>query len=258
MKAVKVTKKRSRHVVAFLAVLVVVLFVVVGCTRQEVAITVVSYSDQTLGYDEYRRQRLEEGYPSDQSEFVRRPDSLYAVVPQGLKIGARPYTDRQYVVTELPESLVGLTLLQTCNGHKARRGPEFEVTLSLPQASGVFLAVDGRVFTYWEATGVVPAWLKEYRVTQHRIFIAGVEPHREYKVLFKEVGPGRMTLGESGGWGGRRNNSMYFVFFCDLHTAKELGAELDKALVAGKGYGENLPAELDRVEKPLEQKGLRR
>ncbi len=152
-----------------------------------------------------------------------------------MKLGARPYTDREYVITELPESLFGLTFLQTCNGHKGRRGPDFQVTLSLPEGAGVFLAVDERVFARFEATGEVPAWLKEYRVTEYRIAIDDPAADYEYRVLFKELGPGQTTLGEPGGFS---SDSMYFVFFSDLETAKELAVQSEEL-----PFGPNRPTQ---------------
>ncbi len=101
---------------------------------------------------------------ADLAPFVAEKDAGYRVEPAGLKVAARPFGDRKYQLKVVPESLSGLTLLQTKMGHKSFVDGRFSVIVSVARPSYVFLAVD-------ERRGDVQG-------ARHPLVAPGIRPHR--------------------------------------------------------------------------------
>lgn len=219
-----VTKRRTCIVMVSGALFAVIVGAVVLTSRpgrkdgaerkdsssEELSVSLLSYSDNDPGFA-----------PADRPNVLRSrsPPSPYALVEAGVCRGARPYTDREYVITELPDAFGGLSLLQTCNGHKGRRGDDFSITLSFSGPVTLFVAVDDRIASRWEGRRPRPEWLRPFRKTSYQIVTDDPVGGYGYTVFFTNVYSGKFMLGESGG---SAADSMYFAFFCDLKTGRDI------------------------------------
>lgn len=101
--------------------------------------------------------------PSDSvtvSNLVIAPtwDTLpFAIVLDGLIIGANAYGDRNYTVQSIPAGWEGMTYIQTANDAKsAVRFPFMEFSVDAP--AEVCVALDGRIVD----AGRVPSWLDSW------------------------------------------------------------------------------------------------
>lgn len=81
-----------------------------------------------------------------------RTGSLYSIVNEGLQPGAAAYTDRQYVLKDIPESLIGATYLRTANGDADTGGPAL-LTMQAGEALTLYVAHDIRA-------AAPPAWMR--------------------------------------------------------------------------------------------------
>ncbi len=124
-----------------------------------------------------------------------RSQHRYAVVPGGLRAGARPYSDRGYILKEVPVRLQGLDFIQTANDDEGARGAGWLRFEALGPVR-VHVAFDNR--------GAAPGWLqKDFRKTgavlraDHWTFDLYV---RDYPVGIVELG-GNTDDGKVGGKG---------------------------------------------------------
>ncbi len=149
------------------------------------------------------------------SPSATQGDAGYRVVPAGLKPGARPYSDREYAIRDLPEGLSGLSLLQTRMGHKGVVDGRFSVVVSAARPCYVFVAIDERALRTYKRHGT-PSWLEEFAPTGHRIKTDEPVMSRgdgAYRVFVRKAPAGRIALGPPGM--DETANAMYFAFFAE-------------------------------------------
>ena len=138
-------------------------------------------------------------------------DVACRVAQDGVRLGALPYTDRKYKITDLPEELQGLTLVQTRMGHKCIVDARYSIVLSAPQACYLFVAVDERAIELYKKSGT-PCWLEEFFKTG--LTIATDDPvmqqdEKRFMVFVREAPKGVISLGPSAAI---VETSMYFAF----------------------------------------------
>jgi hypothetical protein len=142
--------------------------------------------------------------------YVVSGDVACHVAQNGARLGALPYTDRKYKITDLPEQLRGLTLVQTRMGHKSIVDSRYSIVLSAPQPCYLFVAVDERAIEVYKKSGT-PCWLEEFLDTG--LTIATDDPgmqedERRFMVFVREVPKGTISLGPSAAI---IRTSMYFA-----------------------------------------------
>jgi N-acetylneuraminic acid mutarotase len=103
-----------------------------------------------------------------------------------LATGVKPYTDRAYLVTSVPSSLAGSTLIQTANDDKWNTSASM-LTFKLSQSATIYIAYDPR------ATAL-PSWLSGWQKLTDRI---GVNDSKiSYMDLYsKSFDAGTVSLG---------------------------------------------------------------
>ena len=142
--------------------------------------------------------------------YVVSGDVACRMAQDGARLGAVPYTDRKYKITDLPEQLQGLTLVQTRMGHKSIVDARYSIVLSAPQPCYLFVAVDERAIEVYRKSGT-PCWLEEFLDTG--LTIATDDPgmqedERRFMVFVREVPKGTISLGPSAAI---VRTSMYFA-----------------------------------------------
>lgn len=157
--------------------------------------------------------------------YLTRGEVDFELIAEGLQIGASPYTDRKYKVTELPVALQGLTLLQMKMGHKGIVDARYAVILSADKPCLVFLAIDQRTIGVYREVGV-PSWLEEFSPTGLQIrtddpIMAQVDGR--YAVFVKPIAGGRIALGPQGT--PPNSTSMYFAFFAHARFSRNISSE---------------------------------
>ncbi len=148
--------------------------------------------------------------------YVQGTDQAYRVIPQGLKEGANPYTDRKYKFTSVPARFRDLTLLQTKGGHKGIVDGRFAIQLMVAQPAILFLAIDRRDLKTYEAFGC-PPWLQDFEPTGEQLLTDDpmlATAGSAYLVFRKKIPAGPLTLGPCAV--DPRTDSMYFAFFGQL------------------------------------------
>jgi len=145
--------------------------------------------------------------------YIADEDTKYRVEPEGLKVGVRTFGDRKYKLKDLPQSLAGLTLLQTKMGHKSVVDGRFSVVVSVAKPCYVFLALDERALETYNTYGA-PSWLQEYAPTGLKL--ATDEPvmnqaGASFLVFVRKVPRGRVAFGPPSM--DEDSNAMYFAFF---------------------------------------------
>ena len=114
------------------------------------------------------------------------------------------YTDRNYVITDLPEKLRGLTFIRTANDDKSLTAPE-ALTFTVDRPANILVAYDSRV-------AVKPQWLTQQFVPTE--WSIGVSDNGVYLYLWnRTVAAGPVTLGGNAGQGFQAGSafSMYTV-----------------------------------------------
>lgn len=153
---------------------------------------------------------------SKSDPFVKKEQEGYRIVPDGIKKGSNPFSDRDYKITLLPERLGNLTLLQTKMGHKGIVDARFGILLSVSRPVYLFLAIDERVLSTFEGFGT-PIWMQEFAPTGEKIVTDDPvmkETSSGYLVFVKQCPSGRIVLGPC--CANPFNNAMYFAFFAQL------------------------------------------
>jgi putative membrane-bound dehydrogenase-like protein len=148
-----------------------------------------------------------------------RSGTRHLLSPGGLRVGAKPYVDRGYVLKEVPPMLEGLDFIQTANDDDGSQG---EAWLSFEALMPV------RVHIAFDARGTEPPWLRDhFQRTQHSIRA----DHWTFHDYVKEFPAGRVELGgntENGRAGGKGN---YIVALEPLPLASPSNATtLEQAL----------------------------
>lgn len=155
--------------------------------------------------------------PGFLDQFIKSEQASYALVPQGLKVGAMHYTDRVYKIELIPEPLRGLTLLRTMQGHKPVKDPAFQIAVEIAKPAYVFVAIDDRKILQWHKEGG-PDWLKEFSPTGLSIITddPAMREKRPYSVVAMKAPAGHVKLGPARGITDQNSpaqGSMYFAFF---------------------------------------------
>ena len=126
-----------------------------------------------------------------------RSGKLYRLSPDGLRPGAKPYTDRDYELKDVPAALVGLDFIQTANNDDGSRGEgwlSFEALMPVR----IHVAFDTRAVA-------VPAWIREhYRRSDQRI----QADHWAFQLYSRDYPAGQIELGgntDDGKPGGKGN-----------------------------------------------------
>jgi len=140
--------------------------------------------------------------------LINNEQVAYSIVDRGLKSGAIPYTDRKFTITELPEKLSGLTLLQTRMSDKGIADSRFSVVLRATKPCYLFVAFREETTLIHEKYGL-PSWLEEFDATDFAIDTDN--PLRgKYRVFVKHCPSGRIALGACASE--PQMSSMYFAF----------------------------------------------
>ncbi len=121
----------------------------------------------------------------------------YAVIPNGLISGAKPYTDRSYTFTALPTGLIEATYIQTANNDKNSSGSSF-LSFHVNQPVKVYIAHDHRIATD-------PSWLGNFSNTGEVIQTSDAT----FEVWSQSFPSGDIVLG--GNRGSSEGASMYMV-----------------------------------------------
>jgi hypothetical protein len=82
-----------------------------------------------------------------------------SVAQDGVRLGALPYTDRKYKITDFPEEFRSLTLVRMRMGHKCIVDARYSIVLSARQPCYLFVAVDERAIELYKQSGA-PVGLK--------------------------------------------------------------------------------------------------
>jgi hypothetical protein len=144
--------------------------------------------------------------------FVQKADEDYRVVPDGMAKGAKPFSDRKFVINELPARLTGLTQVQLRMSHKSVVDGRFGLILSAARPTLLFLAVDERMIGTFRQQGT-PSWMQEFAPTGDRITTDDPLMKAQgmgYLVFVRTCPAGRIALGPAGA--DPKFNSMYMAF----------------------------------------------
>ncbi len=113
------------------------------------------------------------------------------------RIGDPVYSDRPYLITQLPESLNQLTWIETANNDKDLFGSEF-ISFYVNKRVTLYIAYDTQY------TDSLPTWLLQWQETNMTI----ESEDTAYKIYKKEYNPGTITLGANTGGS---SSSMYLI-----------------------------------------------
>jgi len=152
--------------------------------------------------------------------FVKVAKEPYRVIPDGLTNGAKPFSDREYAITALPERLSKLTLVQTKMADKVWVDSRFGIVLSASRPVYLFLAIDERMLATFEKSGT-PGWMQEFAPTGEKIVtddpLMKLTENAGFLVFVKKCPAGRIVLGPC--CADPNYNSMYVPFFADAGQA---------------------------------------
>jgi hypothetical protein len=149
--------------------------------------------------------------------YVKQSQQTYQIIDTGLQEGIKPFTDRNFKLTHVPNQLTGLTLLQTRMGHKGIVDDRFAITLSVPSPAYMFLAIDERALQTYEQFAP-PAWMQDLVPIDEKIFTDDPlmqETESGYAVFKQHIPEGTMTLGPA--CMNPFKDAMYFAFFAEAH-----------------------------------------
>ncbi len=136
---------------------------------------------------------------------VLLPDNS-AIDVEYVQVGKPYYTDRDYVLTAVPEVLEGSRMIKTPNDDKSNEAPDY-LPMSLTQNAVIYIAYDSRVES-------VPQWLNEkFKKTSLPLGVTDqVEKLDIWRGYFKS---GELTLGGNSAEGAVNAKSMYVVFVAE-------------------------------------------
>lgn len=157
----------------------------------------------------------------------------YKVGDDGLNVGTVYYIDRTYVVTIMPEEMVGATFIMTANDDKGAAGEDFlKFTVKSPVV--VWVARDSRGDPI--KGGQVPEWQSEKQgwVRHEDMLIEVTDTNMGNFVLWSKEFPtgGDIVLGGNVDPPAAGQGSMYFVL---LTAGKKLAVESSGKLAAKWG-----------------------
>lgn len=124
--------------------------------------------------------------------------------PDGARIGARCYVDRDFRISSLPEELIGGDLILTANEDDYSTS-DSHIRLDLPEAASVYVC-------YWAGAHDLPDWLEqpEWKRLAEQATVAMLGDKKPYSVFARPAATGPLPLG-----GNERDKtgaaSMYFV-----------------------------------------------
>jgi thiol-disulfide isomerase/thioredoxin len=147
--------------------------------------------------------------------YIKKDEPTYQILENGLRKGAKPFSDRNYKIRTMPDRLTGLTLLQTKMGHKGIVDERFSIRLSVPKPVYLFLAIDERALETYRQFDI-PAWMQKYVPTGEKIFTDDSimkQSNSGYRVFVKPYPGGTMTLGPAAMNPSR--TTMYFAFMAE-------------------------------------------
>ena len=145
--------------------------------------------------------------------YLEEAVTPYALSKEPLMVGSKVFSDRKYVITELPEALKDLPHLLTCATHKAVVDARYAILLETEKPIWVFLAIDDRAIKNYTALST-PSWLKEYSPTDYKITTDDplmAKTQSRFQIYARKVPPGKFTLGPAALE--MTGSSMYFAFF---------------------------------------------
>ncbi len=126
-----------------------------------------------------------------------RSGARYTLAPAGLRAGAKPYTDRNYDLKQVPTALADLDFIQTANSDDGSRGDgwlSFEALMPVR----VHIAFDTRA-------AALPSWVREHYQRSTNSIRAD---HWTFQLHTREFPAGRIELGgntDDGQPGGKGN-----------------------------------------------------
>ena len=147
--------------------------------------------------------------------FVKPAAVGYRLIPDGLQSDTKPFSDRDYTITEAPDYLKPFTRLQTKMADKGFADDRFRIVLSAARPVYVFIALDERLLDTFERNGT-PAWLEGFRPAGGKITTNDPLMERSssaFLVFAKQYPQGQIALGPccaDPNW-----NGMYFAFFAE-------------------------------------------
>jgi hypothetical protein len=122
----------------------------------------------------------------------------------GLRVGARVYTDREYTYSSVPNHLRGFTYLRTANEDKFRSGVDDFVSFVIGRGCRVHVAYDDRYPTR-------PTWLRDFEDTGHDLVFRDGYRDVRLSLLAKHFPGGKVVLGSNLNPRDRTNAGMYTV-----------------------------------------------
>jgi alpha-tubulin suppressor-like RCC1 family protein len=137
--------------------------------------------------------------------------------------GAKVYVDRTYTYENVPESVQGLTYIQTGNGDQGSSGSSF-LTFSIDREAVVYVAYNGTAPPAWLANNFVP--------TGETLVVAKPVQRMTFHLYARTVPAGSVTLG--GNVGGDGSAAMYTVMLAASGSTSATVTDLQVA--SGRPY----------------------
>ena len=124
-----------------------------------------------------------------------------------IEAGETYYIDRNYKISEIPDTLESLLWIKTANDDKSSTEDEF-LTFNLKARSVVHVGFDARI-------GTLPEWTADWNETENTIVDSRGS---QFHILSKEFDKGAVTLG---GNSGSDDDNMYLVLIRPLEKESE-------------------------------------
>ena len=155
--------------------------------------------------------------------YLRSEGFNYKIVPEGIKQGAMPYTDRTYTIQELPALANGLTLLQTKMGHKGIGDRAFSIVVATEKPAYLFLAIDERMIRQWQKDGT-PEWVQDFGPTGYRIVTDDptMREERVYQIAARKVAASQIKLGPP--WNHPQEDTSYSMYFAFVGSGEPVAS----------------------------------
>jgi hypothetical protein len=134
-------------------------------------------------------------------------ENPYLVGPEkldGLRPGARVYTDREYTYSAVPNHLRTFTYLMTACDDKFRSGMDDFMSFVIGRGCNVHVAYDDRYPTR-------PRWLRDFQDTGHDLVFRDGRRDVRLSLLAKYFPAGKVVLGSNLDRGEQTNAGMYTV-----------------------------------------------
>ena len=155
-------------------------------TRSCILKFAVYSGDKRIGpIAEYQYERLTAQATAERQgilSILSETNRLYRVSRQGPQKGTKAYTDRDYILTHVPETLENTVFIQTPNDD-SEESRDTLVTIELVIPSTITIAHDTRI--------AQPAWLSDWQKTKGQL----ATNDTTFELFQKTIPAGKLTLG---------------------------------------------------------------